>query len=129
MNSVNLMGRLTANPELRTTQNGKYVCTFTLAVPRDYGTDGQTDFITCVAWGKTAQIIDKYGSKGEQYGITGQIQSRYYEDKNGKKVYVTEVIVSRFDFCGGVVHKANEKEDEVSVPDVPQQLDDDDLPF
>ena len=85
MNKVILIGRLTANPEMRYTQNEKPVASYSLAVDRQ----GEgADFINCVAWNKNAEFASKYLTKGTKIAIEGRIQSRSYDDKDGKKVYV-----------------------------------------
>lgn len=93
LNHVSLIGRLTANPELRYTQNKKAVVSFRLAVKRDIGED--TDFISCAAFGKTAEIIDQFFRKGSLLILMGRIQSNNWKDKDGKKHYETEVIADR----------------------------------
>lgn len=103
LNSVILMGRLTADPELRSTQNGTSVSQFSLAVDRDFvkqGEERQTDFISCVAWKQTAEFISKHFGKGSMLAVTGRLQSRTFDDKNGVKHYVTEVIVDKASFTG-----------------------------
>ena len=103
LNNVVLMGRLTADPELRSTQNGTSVTQFTLAVDRDFvkqGEERQADFISCVAFKQTAEFIRKHFTKGGMLAITGRLQSRTFEDKNGVKHYVTEVIVDKASFTG-----------------------------
>ena len=99
INRVVLTGRLTRDPELKTTQSGLSVATFTLAVNRQY-TNSQdergADFISCVIWRKAAENFCKFTSKGSLVGIDGRIQTRTYDDKNGQKVYVTEVVVDNF---------------------------------
>lgn len=103
MNNVSLMGRLTQNPELKTTQNGTRVTSFSLAVDRKYTPKGQerkTDFITCVAWRVSAEFISKWFRKGDMIGITGEIQTRNYEDKNGNKRTAVEVVIDNAYFCG-----------------------------
>ena len=94
-NKAILVGRLTANPELKKTPNGVSVVSFSLAVDRSYQTNGerQTDFINCVAWRNTAEFISKYFSKGKILGVDGSIQTRNYEDKNGNKRTAVEVVV------------------------------------
>lgn len=95
MNKVILMGRLTRDPEVRyTTNNNTLVCSFSLAVNRRFKQEGQpdADFINIVAWAKTGEFCSKYFTKGQQVAICGHIQTRSYDDKDGKKVYVTEVI-------------------------------------
>ncbi len=90
-----LIGRLTADPELRQTANGVSVVSFTLAVDRAYSNGGerQADFINCVAWRQTAEFISKYFSKGRLIGVDGSIQTRNYEDKQGNKRTAVEVVV------------------------------------
>lgn len=96
MNSVCLIGRLTKDVQERRTQNGTAVVSFTLAVDRRKKDDG-ADFISCVAWDKSAETIAKYVHKGDLFGVTGYIQTRSYE-KDGRKNYVTEVVTTSFQF-------------------------------
>jgi single-strand DNA-binding protein len=100
MNRFNGIGRLTKEPDFRSTANGKSVCTFTIAINRRFKTEGQqqADFIPIVAWGKTADICAKYLHKGSQVAVCGSIQTRSYDDKNGNKVYVTEVNAEEVQF-------------------------------
>lgn len=91
MNTVSLTGRLTALPELRRTQSGTAVCSFTLAVKRPFSKDN-SDFINCVVWRQGAEYLTNYGLKGNLVGVTGIITSRKYEDKNGNQRTVHEVI-------------------------------------
>lgn len=98
MNSINLIGRLTADVELKTTQSGVPVCSFTIAVKRPNVKD-TTDFINCVAWRSTAEFISKYFSKGKLIALTGILTGRSYEDQNGKKRTAYEVVVERAEFC------------------------------
>lgn len=103
MNKAILTGRLTKDPEHRTTPNGVSVTTFTVAVNRRYKDEEGTypaDFINCIAWRSTADFISKYFQKGSGIGIVGSIQSRSYEDKNGNRRYVTEVIAEEVEFTG-----------------------------
>jgi single-strand DNA-binding protein len=102
MNKAILLGRLTKAPEIKYTQSGKAVASFTLAVDRRKSArgDSQADFISCVAWDKVAEIIGNYCSKGQQIAVDGRIQSRSYEAKDGSKRYVTEVVVQNMYFCG-----------------------------
>ncbi|RMC46570.1 single-stranded DNA-binding protein [Lactobacillus sp. ESL0230] len=99
INRVVLVGRLTRDPELKTTQSGLSVATFTLAVNRQY-TNAQgergADFISCVIWRKAAENFCNFTSKGSLVGIDGRIQTRSYDGRNGQKVYVTEVVVDSF---------------------------------
>ncbi|MBR7132985.1 MAG: single-stranded DNA-binding protein [Clostridia bacterium] len=99
-NLVVLTGRLTADPELKTTPNGTSVTRFSIAVDRRYrsGEDRQTDFINIVAWRQSAEFITKYFKKGNLIGIEGSIQTRNYEDKNGNKRTAFEVVVNNAQF-------------------------------
>ena len=99
-NLVVLTGRLTADPELKTTPNGTNVTTFSIAVERRFrsGEERQTDFITIVAWQKTAEFITRYFKKGNLIGIEGAIQTRRYQDKNGNNRTVFEVIANNVQF-------------------------------
>ena len=102
MNKAILVGRLTKDPELKMTENTKReVCQFTIAVNRPYtNEDGErkADFINCVVWDKLAENLAKYQHKGNQIAVEGRIQTRNYDDKDGKKVYVTEIFVSNITF-------------------------------
>jgi len=102
MNKAILMGRLTKDPELRyTSTNNTPVCTFTLAVDRKFtkqGEEKQTDFIPVVMWNKTAEVFAKYMQKGRQVLVAGRIQTRTWDDAEGKRHYVTEVVADEFDF-------------------------------
>lgn len=103
MNKVILIGRLTADPDIRRTQSGKCVASYRMAVDRPFKSDGQpeADFISCVAWGKSGEFCQRYLHKGMKIALEGRIQTRTYDDKDGKKVYVTEVIVEHHEFCEG----------------------------
>ncbi len=100
MNAVVLIGRTTRDIDLRRTGNGTAVASFTLAVNRDFKTqDGQeADFIQCVAWKKTAELLEQYVHKGDKIALNGSIRTRNYEDNYGKKVYVTEVLANHVEF-------------------------------
>ena len=103
INNVVLMGRLVATPELRNTQTGIAVTSFSIAVERSFARAGeqrQADFIDCVAWRNTAEFITRYFQKGSMIAITGSIQTRTYDDKNGSKRKATEIIVDQASFCG-----------------------------
>ena len=101
MNKVVLMGRLTRDPEARATQSNTAVCSFSLAVNRRFKQEGQpdADFINVVAWAKTAEFVSKYFTKGQQVGVIGRIQTRNYDDKEGKKIFVTEVVAEEVYFA------------------------------
>lgn len=101
-----LMGRLARDPELRKTNTGKSVTSFTIAVD-NFGKDNGASFIPCVAWDKTGEFIDNYFLKGSQIAVEGRLQSRQYETKDGKKQTAVELIVTQAHFCG----KKEEKSD------------------
>lgn len=93
INRVVLVGRITKDPDLRKTQSGVSVVSFTIACNRRVPSQGQdADFINCVAWNKTADFMAQYVKKGALLGLEGRIQTRSYDDKDGKRVYVTEVV-------------------------------------
>ena len=103
LNVVALMGRLVADPELKTTQSGNSVCTFRVAVDRGYvphGEERQADFITVTAWRKTAEFVSKYFQKGSMISVQGRLETRQYQDKNGNNRTATEVLVSQGHFTG-----------------------------
>lgn len=112
MNNVSLIGRLIRDPEVRYTQNQKMYAQFNLAVNK-VGVEG-ADFINIVAWNKTAELVSLYFKKGNKIGITGRINTRNYDDKDGKKVYVTEVIAENIDFCDNT----NNKTDSISETNI-----------
>ncbi len=102
LNVVTLLGRLTADPELKTTTNGNMVTTFTLAVNRNFvGQNGerQADFIDIVAWRTTAEFVTKYFKKGQMMALQGSLQTRTYEDDQGKKRKVTQAVAESVYFC------------------------------
>jgi len=98
LNKAIIIGRFTRDPELRKTQNGKSVLSFTLASSRKYGGNEQVDYISCTVWEKGADIIAQYMKKGSLIQIEGRNVSRSYDDRDGKKVYVQEVLVENFNF-------------------------------
>lgn len=100
MNSVQLVGRLTRDPEVRYSDGGSTVARFTLAVDRRFKKDGgdDADFINCVAFGKTAEFLEKWFRKGQRLGLTGRIQTGSYVNQEGTKVYTTEVVVENVEF-------------------------------
>ncbi len=120
MNKVILMGRLTKDPEVRYTQStNTMVTSFTLAVNRRFvkqGEERQADFINIVAWNKTAEFVSKYFSKGQQVGVIGRIQTRNYDNEEGIKHYVTEVIAEEVYFAGEKKEKAqNDTTDDFEI--------------
>ena len=103
LNVVAIMGRLVADPELRTTQQGTNVCTFRIACERSYtpkGQQRQSDFVDIVAWGKTAEFICKFFQKGSMIAVDGSLQTRQYQDKQGNKRTAVEVVASNISFAG-----------------------------
>ena len=101
MNKALLIGRLTRDPELRATSTGRNVCQFSIAVNRNFTNangEREADFINCVVWDKQAENLVKYQKKGNQIAVDGRIQTRNYEDKDGKRVYVTEILASNISF-------------------------------
>lgn len=135
LNKVILQGRLTDNVEVKQTQTGKAVASFSLAVERDYATNGQkeTDFINIVAWGNTAEFIGKYFGKGKQMLVTGSINVRKYQAQNGENRYVTEVIADSVYFCGDKEKTAqdnnNTNYNSYQTPQFEEAGDDENLPF
>lgn len=102
MNKVILMGRLTRDPEMRQTPNGVAVCSFSIAVNRRFAKEGQqtADFINCTAWRQQAEFICKYFQKGSMIAVVGNLQSRSWENQEGKKQYATDVVVDEVYFTG-----------------------------
>lgn len=98
LNHIVLMGRLTRNPEMRTTQSGKPVTSFSLAVERDFQKD-VTDFINIVAWNRTAEFVNSYFTKGQLVAVSGSLQIRNWEDQNGNKRQTAEVIAEHVYFA------------------------------
>lgn len=144
INNVVIMGRLTADPELRQTPNGIEVTSFCVAVDRGYvrqGEERQADFINCVAWRQSAKFITSYFRKGSMIALTGSIQTRNYEDKNGNKRTATEVVVDNASFCGSKSETGTSRAGDTafstpsasyssaSESDFEELTGDDDLPF
>lgn len=140
LNSIIIMGRLTADPELRTTSSGLSVSSFTVAVDRGYvkpGEDKKTDFIPVVAWRSTAEFVSKYFRKGSMIAVQGSLQTRNYEDKNGNKRVAFEIIADQISFCGSKAESGSYNNDNSNtssynnstVDDFSTVVDDDDLPF
>lgn len=100
MNTVQLVGRLARDPDIKYTNGGTSIARFTVAVDRRFKTEGgpTADFPSVVAFGKTAEFIEKYFKKGQRIGIAGRIQTGSYDDKDGKKVYTTDVIAEAVEF-------------------------------
>lgn len=141
MNNVQLAGRLTKDPEMRYTGSGTAVTSFTLAVERPFtrsNGERETDFINCVAWRKTAEHISNYYRKGDGIVVTnGRIQVRNYDNKEGQKVYVTEVVVENVEFPlsnsnksdGGSKPTPKKQESPFQPKDETIEISSEDLPF
>lgn len=129
MNKVILMGRLVRDPEVRYTNgNNTLVATFQLAVNRRFAKQGeerQADFFQIVAWDKTGEFCSKYFKKGQQVGVIGRLQTRNYDDKDGKKVYVTEVVAEEVYFAGDKKEDNGPFEQKAQAQEVTEE----DLPF
>lgn len=127
-NKVILGGRLTTTPELKTTPNGVFVTTFSIAVNRK-GAKGETDFINCQAWRSTAEFISKYFQKGSSICVTGQIQVRSWKDQQGNNRYATEVVVDEASFVDSKGDNEAPTYAEQTVPQFEELPADADLPF
>ncbi len=104
LNSISIMGRLSYDPQLRRTASGKAVASFSVACERDFKNqqtgEKEVDFIECVAWGGTAEMVQKYFHKGQMAIATGRLQLRDWTDKNGQKRRTAEILVNSVYFCG-----------------------------
>ena len=135
MNKTILMGRVVREPEIRYTQgeNQMSIARYTLAVDRKFKKDGEqtADFINCVAFGKSAEFAEKYLHKGTKIAVVGRIQTGSYTNKDGQKVYTTDVVVEEQEFCESKVQqqeqpKPTPSDDFMHIPD---GIDDSELPF
>lgn len=138
MNSVQLVGRLTRDPEVRYTDGGLSICRFNLAVDRrikSENADQTADFISCISFGKTADFVEKYFHKGSRIGLTGRIQTGSYTNKDGQKVYTTDVVAENVEFVeskgsnnGNAENpeKTSKTDDFMNIPD---DIEDEELPF
>lgn len=137
LNSTCLVGRLVRNPELRYTPSNQAVATFTLAVNRNFkGQDRkrEADFINCVIWRQQAENLANWAKKGALIGITGRIQTRSYENQQGQRVYVTEVVADNFQLLEFNKQNNQGQSQGHDTPDFSRQaepfvIDDDSLPF
>lgn len=123
MNKALLIGRLTRDPELRSTSTGRNVCQFSIAVNRNFTNangEREADFINCVVWDKQAENLVKYQKKGNQIAVDGRIQTRNYEDKDGKRVYVTEILANNISFLDSKGTNTNSN-DFNSLPEPPRE--------
>ena len=136
MNSVNLVGRLTRDPEIKYTNNGASIARFSIAVDRRFAKEGEqtADFINCVAFGKTAEFIEKYFHKGNRIGLGGRIQTGSYKNKDGATVYTTDVIAENVEFVESKGSSAGGNNTPVQSPaddgfvNIPDGIDEE-LPF
>jgi len=118
MNSVFLIGRLTKDPELRfIADSGKGVAKFTLAVDREFSKEKVADFFIVIVWGKQAESVATYLTKGSLVGIRGRVQNRNYENKEGNKVFITEIIAERVEFLSFNKKDETEKKESKDEPD------------
>ncbi len=133
MNKIIIMGRITKDIELKTTENGVSVSTFSVAVDRDFTPKGQekkTDFINCVAWRNTAEFVSKFFHKGSMIALEGSLQSRSYTDKEGKNRTVFEVVADKVHFCGSKQNNGSGNNGSTySADDFEEISTDSDLPF
>ena len=130
MNKIILKGRLTANPELKTTTTDITVCDFSVAVNRKFNKE-QTDFINCQAWRQTAEFITKYFTKGQEILVVGELHIDKW-DKDGETRYSTRVSVDEVEFCGSKSeNKTHTTDDDVNIEDFVElpETESDDLPF
>ena len=139
MNNVALTGRFVRDPDIRYTDGGTSIARFTLAVDRQYKQDGgpSADFIGCVAFGKTAEFIEKYFCKGMKMEVSGRIQTGSYTNQDGNKVYTTDVVAAQVGFAESKAASGQRMETPASDPDlaadgfmnIPDDIDEEELPF
>lgn len=138
MNKTILIGRLTKDPELRYTPNGIAVANFTIAVNRPFAKEGdqQADFINCVVWRRLAENLANYQRKGNQIAVEGRIQTRSYENQEGKRVYVTEVVADNIQYLDSKNSEKSTQQQRIDVMNEqiekvaePADINDEDLPF
>lgn len=137
INNVTLVGRLTRDPELRYTPSNIAITTFNMAVNRNFKNqagDREADFINCMIWRQQAENLASWAKKGALIGITGRIQTRSYDNQQGQRVYVTEVVADTFQLLEKRDNSANQSNIEDQMPASfratnPLDISDDDLPF
>ena len=124
MNKVFLIGRLSRDPELRHTTSGMAVCQINVAISRrvGQGKEPETDFINVVVWDKQAENVSKYLAKGRQVAVEGRIQTRSYDNNEGKRTYVTEVVATNVEFLGSASDNSNQRQSS-QVEDNPFDVD------
>ncbi|MBS6832832.1 MAG: single-stranded DNA-binding protein [Clostridiales bacterium] len=125
MNKVILMGRLTRDPEMRHTNSGTPVTTFSIAIDNGYGDNKRTDFVNCLAWNKTAEFVTKYFTKGKMIIVIGRITTRSWETQDGKRAYATEVVANEVTF--GESKTSPQLNTPQTAAQPPMQDDDDDF--
>ena len=131
MNKVILMGRLTKDPDIRYTQDGTAVARYTLAVDRRYQRDGEqkADFISCTVFGRGAEFAEKHLKKGTKIVAAGRIQTGSYTNRDGQKVYTTDIVVEEQEFAEGKKTQEANQEQEDGFMSIPDGVDDEGLPF
>ena len=136
LNKVFLIGNLTRDPELKYTPSGVAVANFTLAINRKYKSGEEVKeeatFLPCVAWQKTAEVLNRYVYKGDPLFVEGRLQVRTWEDKKGDKRYTTEIVVEKIQFLGGKREDASDPNlptNDPIKPKLPEKEKQDDLPF
>ena len=139
LNKAILVGRFTKDPELRYTQSGTAVCSFSIANNRTYVTGGekkeQVSYFNCVAWAKAGEIIAEFCKKGQRIGIEGRLQQRSWDDQEGKRRHTIEIVVDNFQFLSGRQDTAPEALEDThsgsaeSPPDTGNPFSDEDVPF
>lgn len=125
INKVILMGRLTRDPEMRHTNSGTPVTTFSIAIDNGYGDNKRTDFVNCLAWNKTAEFVTKYFTKGKMIIVIGRITTRSWETQDGKRAYATEVVANEVNF--GETKTSPQLNTPQTAAQPPMQDDDDDF--
>lgn len=125
INKVILMGRLTRDPEMRHTNSGTPVTTFSIAINSGYGENQRTDFVNCLAWNKTAEFVTKYFAKGKMIIVIGRITTRSWETQDGKRAYATEVVANEVNF--GESKTSPQLNTPQTAAQQPMQDDDDDF--
>lgn len=139
MNKAIVIGNLTKDPELRTTTSGLSVCTFTVAVNRGFGDKKEVDYLPIVTWRGLADNCSKFLAKGRKAGVSGRIQTRQYDDKDGNRRYVTEIVADDVEFLSPKGESGQRTQQDVPPPDDAglfgdekddfEPLDDEQMPF
>lgn len=127
MNKVHLIGNLTKDPELRYTNSGTSVASYTIAINNRYGEKQETDYINITTWGKSGEFVNKYFKKGQPIAITGRLKNKNYEDGNGVKHYSMEVITEDIEFVGAKKEETKIEPKEEFTPNF--DITDDEFPW